>query len=144
MSTKREQILAKIKTELEEISAPTNLSEKVHRSLSVALDRSEVPCVVVEPVRDDPNNESIYRIVWRLRVRIKVIVRGAIPDQVADPIIESIHEKIMSDIELGGLCENIEPGPVNFELLDSDAGGGIFPIDYVVVYQTARESMTTI
>ncbi len=144
MSTLREQILAKIETELEEITTPTDLEDRVHRSLSIALDKNELPAVVVEPVNDVPNNETIHRLIWRLRVRIRVIVRGAPADQVADPIIESIHDKLMSDTTLGGLCQEIEPGPVNFELVDADGGGGIIPIDYVVVYQTARESMTTI
>ncbi len=144
MSTKREQILAAIATSLATITSPTALSGKVERSLRVALTREEVPRVTVEPINDTPSNDTIYRLDWRLLVRISVIVRGNPPDQTADGIISSIHEKIMSDITLGGLCQNILPGQVNFELVDSDGGGGIFPIDYVVLYQTARESMTTI
>jgi hypothetical protein len=142
--TLREKIISKVQQILEAIASPVNLSSKVERNLKVAIGRSEAPLVSVEPIVDDPNNESIQRVTWTLKIRISLIVRGLIPDQVADPIIESIHEAIMADITLGGLAMGIEPGPVNFEFMDSDSGGGIFPIDYAISYQTKRESMATI
>ncbi len=144
MSTKREQILEAVKTIVDSVTSPTNLGGKVFRSLRVAVARSETPVVVIEPITDTPNNETIHRLTWRLLVRISLVVRGDVPDQVADPIIEAIHAAVMADVSLSGLSMDIEPGGVNFELLDSDSGGGVIPIDYVVVYQTARESMSTI
>ncbi len=143
-TTKREQILDALKTVLESVTTPTALSGRVERSLKVGTDRQEAPVVIVEPINDTPQNESIYRLNWRLLVRISLIVRGAVPDRVADPIIESIHEAIMADISLGGLSMDVEPGQVNFDLVNADGSGGIIPIDYVVVYQTSRESMSTI
>jgi hypothetical protein len=144
MSTLREQILEQIKTTIESVSTPTNLSTKVARSLRVAVSRRETPMVTVEPVIDAPNNETIARLTWRLTVRVSLIIRGDVADQVADPIIESIHAAIMADQTLGGLAMGIEPGLVNFDLLDSDGGGGIIPINYIVSYQTKVESMSTI
>jgi len=147
MSTRREQILSAIKTTLQSVSSPTNLATRIERSLKVALSREEVPCVVVEPLRDDPADDTYNRLVWSLRVRVSVIVRGTPPDQVADGIINSIHTAIMADTTLGlgnDFVMDILPGAVNFDLVDSDGGGGIFPIDYVVQYQTARTSMTTL
>lgn len=143
MKTKREQILEAIKTTIEGVSSPTDLQSRVYRSRKDAVDRAEAPVVILEPIRDDPNDESYYRLVWRLLVRVSLVVRGEIPDQTADPIISSIYEAVMSDPTLGGLAMDIAPGSVNFELLDSDAGGGVIPIDFSISYQTARESMTT-
>ncbi len=142
--TKRESILAAIQTKLEAVNSPVDLSDRVFRSRKKAVSRAEAPAVIIEPIRDDNESETIYRLTWSLVVRVSLIVRGDIPDQVADPIIEAIHAAIMTDVSLGGLSMDIEPGSVNFELLEVDAGGGVIPIDYTVVYQTARESMTSI
>lgn len=144
MSTKREQILAALTSAIAGVTSPTDLSARTFRSLKVGIDKSEAPIVVVEPISDSANLETIYRVVWKLMVRVSFIVRGDIPDQVADPLIEAAHAAIMADQSLGGLAMGIEPSGVNFELVDSDGGGGIIPVDYVVEYQTARESMTTL
>ncbi len=143
-STIRENILEQIKTTIAAVTSPVNLSNKVARSLRVALGRSEVPFVIVEPVIDTPNNETIARLTWKLNVRLSVIIRGDVADQVADPIIESIHAAVMADVTLGNLAMGIDVGPVNFELLESDGGGGIITMNYIVSYQTKVESMSTI
>jgi len=145
MSTKRESIMAALKTKLDAVTySGGNLTDRVFRSRADAVARQESPCVILEPMRDDPNDESIARITWRLQLRISLVVRGAIVDQVADPILEAMHTAIMSDVQLSGLSMDIEPGSVNFEVLESESGGGIITVDYVVTYQTARESMTSI
>ena len=46
MTTKRENILARIKTVLDSTSG---VSSRVYRSRAVALQRNELPAVVIEP-----------------------------------------------------------------------------------------------
>ena len=53
--TKRELILARIKTNLDSISGAT-----VYRSRVEPLARGEVPAVIVEPVNDQPNDTNFY------------------------------------------------------------------------------------
>lgn len=146
MSTKREAILAEIASVLENViyGDAGALADRIFRSRRRAVDRLDSPAIVVEPIRDDPDNETIHRLTWRLLVRISIVVRGEIADQIADPILEAIHSALMADVSLGGRSMDIEPGSVNFELLEVDGGGGIIPVDYTVVYQTARESMSEI
>ena len=88
MASKREQILAALKTTL---AGTTGVSTRIYRSRIEPITNGESPAVVIEPITDEPstNNSSYLKIDWTLRVRIVVIIRGTIPDSVGDPTVES-------------------------------------------------------
>lgn len=136
MATKREQIVQAIKDLM--ISLPGVPNSDVYRSRVTAFSRDKLPSVVVEWVSDDPANVVIPMIDWTLRVRISVITRGDVPDQIADPIIQSIHEKINVDLSLGGLCLDILPAPVQNNILEADKPAGVITLDYLVRYRTTE------
>jgi hypothetical protein len=135
MTTKREQVLAAIRTAL---TGTTGVSTRIYRSRVEPLARGETPAIVVEPISDTAQqNTSLPTLDWSLTVRVAVIVRGNIPDQVADPIVQDMHAKLMADLTLGGYAIDIQPQGVTFDLAEADQPSGVIACDYVVRYRTS-------
>jgi hypothetical protein len=108
------------------------------------LARGESPAIVVEPVSDSAEqNTALPTLDWSLTVRVAIIVRGDIPDQVADPIIESAHAKIMADLSLGGYAIDVQPISVTFDLQEADQPAGVIMMDYLVRYRTNVANLAT-
>ena len=140
MATKREDILDRIKTVL---AGTTNVSTRIYRSRVVPLQRNESPAIVIEPIGDTAEqNTSPATLDWSLTVRISVIVRGDVPDEVADPIVESLHSKIMADLTLNGEAIDVQPSNVTFESIDADQPAGVIGCEYVVRYRTLLADLT--
>ena len=139
MTTKREQILARIATNLVNTSGVSN---RIYRSRVEALARAETPALVVEYIKDEAEMKgSLPYLDWHLLVRLTVVTRGSIPDQLADPTIESIHSKLLSDITLNGLAFDIIPVKFEFDVLDTDLPTGISMLFYRVKYRTSLNSL---
>ena len=141
MTTKREQILDQIKTVL---TSTAGVSSRVYRSRVVPLSRGESPALVIEPVSDNSQeNLSLPKLDWSLNVRGAVIVRGDVPDEVADPIVESLHSKITADLTLGGYAIDVQSVGVDFALMDADQPAGVISCNYLVRYRTELNDLTT-
>lgn len=141
MTTVRENIIEDIMSSL---SGTTNVSTRIYRNRVVPISRGESPALVVEVVSDTPEqNTSLPTLDWSLLVRISVIVRGDEPDEVADPIVESLHAKIMSDLTLGGHAIDVQPGTTTFEMVDADQPAGVIGVEYLVRYRTELADLTT-
>ena len=136
MSTKREQILAAIATTLE---GTADVGTRIYRSRVEAFARNEAPALVIEPGTDSASEElvSTCKIDWRLPVLIAVYTRGPIPDQLADPIIASIHSQLMADRTLGGLVMDIWPGTVDPQMEKADQPALWTVLTYNVRYRTS-------
>lgn len=140
MTTKREQILSAIVTTL---AGTTGVSTRIYRSRVEPLARAESPAIVVEPITDQPQqNTSLPTLDWSLTVRVAVIVRGTVPDQQADATVESLHSKLMADLTLGGYAIDVQPSLVNFEMVEADQPAGVISCDYVVRYRTQVADLT--
>jgi hypothetical protein len=141
MTTRRETILAAVRTAL---TGTTGVSTRIYRSRVEPMARAESPAIVVEPVNDTAEqNTSLPTLDWSLTVRVAVIVRGAIPDQIADPIVESLHSKLMADLTLGGYAIDIQPQSVNFEMVEADQPAGVISCDYLIRYRTSVINLAT-
>ena len=128
MTTRRESILAAIASSL---AGTTGVSTRIYRSR-------------VEPISDQAViSNSHCKTDWTLTVRVAIIVRGAIPDQTADPIAESMHAKIMADQSVGGYAMAIEPRGVQFDMISADQPGGVIACDYEVRYRTGLASLVS-
>lgn len=140
MTTRREQILSAITTAL---AGTTGVGSRIYRSRVEAFSRGESPAISLEPINDTPaTNTSLPTLDWSLTVRIAVIVRGAIPDQLADPVVQSLHAKVMADLSLGGLAMDIIPASVDWQLIEADQPAGVVLCDYVVRYRTSVGSLS--
>ena len=139
MTTKREQILARIVSNL---ANTVGVGNRIYRSRIEPLTRSETPAIVVEFVDDTAEmSGSLPYLNWRLTVQIMVIARGLIPDQLADPTVKSLHAKLMADITLNNLAFDILPVSQTFQIVESDQPTGIVSCLYAVRYRT---SLTTL
>jgi hypothetical protein len=139
--TKREQILAAIRTAL---TGTAGVGNRIYRSRVEPLARQESPALIVEPVKDTPaQNTSLPTLDWSFVVRVAVIVRANVPDQAADPVVESLHSKLMADLTLGGLAIDIQPFPVEFQVVEADVPAGVVICDYLVKYRTSVTDLST-
>ena len=135
MTTKRETILAQLKTQL---ANTTGVGNRIYRSRVTPVDRSEGKVLIIEPISDNCE-VTANRVKWTLNVRLSVIARGSASetlDQSADPTIESIHSKISTDVTLGGNAIDMTPRSVSFDLIDGDQPSGVVSCEYIIIYQT--------
>ena len=141
MTTKRESILAAIKTTL---AGTTGVGTRIWRSRVQALARQESPAIVVEPISDTAaQNTSLPTLDWSLTVRVAVIVRGDVPDQQADATVESLHSKLCADLTLGGYAIDVQPQSVDFELIEADQPAGVISCNYLVRYRTSVADLSS-
>ena len=142
MASKREQILAKIKSEL---AGTTGVGTRIYRNRVEPMTREETPSLVVEFVTDDPtvNSATYLKLDWTLRVRIVVIVRSQTPDTTADPTVESLHTKIVSDPTLCGLALDVRPLTVTFDVVEADQPAGIVSCEYEIDYRSSYNDLST-
>ena len=141
MSTRREQILEAIVTQLATVSG---VGGRIYRSRVEPIMRGESPAIIVEPKQDQAAQTTIGRIDWTLTVTVMVFVRGNAPDQLADPIVTSLHQKMMQDLSLGGLSMDIQPTAVTFDMVEADQPAGVVSCEYNVLYKTSLVDQSTL
>jgi hypothetical protein len=141
MASKRETILAAVRTAL---TGTTGVSTRIYRSRVEPVSRAESPALVVEPLSDTAaQNTALPTLDWSMIVRITVIVRGVVPDQLADPIIQSLHSKVMADLTLGGYAIDVQPIGVTFNFTEADGAAGEIQCDYRVMYRTSVTNLAS-
>ena len=140
MTTKREQILAAVDTLL---AATAGAAGRVYRSRQEAFSRNESPAVVILPGGSpaSPEPVSTCKIDWTFTLVIEIYARGAIPDQVADPVVKSIHSLLMADRSLGGLAMDIWPGDRDDEFAAAEGGAVKEVLTYQIRYRTSIEDL---
>jgi hypothetical protein len=140
MTTRRESILAAITTAL---VGTTGVGSRIYRSRVVPLSRGESPAIVVEPLADLANNDVLPKLDWTMNVLIAVIVRGHPADQIADPIVESIHAKLIGNQALHALVTGLVPTRVSFSMIEADQDAGVVSLEYEVRYRTSYANLST-
>jgi hypothetical protein len=141
MPTVRENILAAIATKL--ASAPS-IGAPVYRSRVAPLARGECPAVIVEPVTDQADQFVVPKLDWKLTVRVSIMVRSETPDQSADTLVQNVHNKVMSDLTLGGYSYDIQPVSTSWDLLETDVPTGLISYDFLVLYRTSLQDLTVV
>ena len=139
MATRRETILQAFVSAL---AGTAQVGSRIYRSRAQALIRAEAPALIVEPLDDNPVNEVLPKLDWRLNVQVAVYTRGTPADQLADPIVESIHTKLIGDAALQALVTGLRPGPVRFLAVDGDQDAGITSLVYEVRYRTSFANLS--
>lgn len=133
--TKRESILAAIKSSLTSVTGVSDAS--VFRSRVIAFARRELPAIVVEPLNDSAESPAIHRSVWTMTFQVAVLVRADTPETTADAIVESVHSKIMNSATVAALVDGIFPVAVDWTFADSDVPTGVVSMNFQVTYQTS-------
>ncbi len=138
MTTIRESILQALKTKLVAITGAT-----VYRSRVDAFLRSETNAVLLTWQTDIPLQDTLSKILWSLKFKVSVLSRGDVPDSTADAMVSDVHEALMAEPTLGGLCLDIQPGPADLQLIQADATGGVVSSEFVALYRTNLQDLET-
>lgn len=141
MPTRREQILSRITTIL---ASTAGVSGRVYRSRVEPIIRGQSPAIVVEPVSDQAEQTTLATLNWSLVVRVTVFTRGAIPDQLADPIVASVYDLIMQDTTLNGYAIDVLPIGTQFEMIEADQAAGVVACDFSIRYRTPLNTLTVV
>ena len=136
--TRRELILARMKTNLDAITNAT-----VYRSRVEPLARSETPAIIIEPVEDNPTDTNFFdKLDWAMRVRVSTIVRAAVPDDDSDTYTQQVHLRLMADPTINSYALDLTPDRTDFSLVEADVPLGIISQDFIVRYRTSRSDLT--
>lgn len=141
MTTRREQILTRIMTVL---AATAGVSGRVYRSRVEPIVRGQSPSIIVEPVSDQAQQTTLATLDWTLVVRVTVYVRGAVPDQLADPIVASAYDLLMQDTTLNGYAIDLLPVGTQFEMIEADQTAGVVSTDFAVRYRSPINTLTVV
>lgn len=137
--TRRELILARMKTNLDSISGAT-----CYRSRVEPLARGEVPAIIIEPVNDQPNDTNFFNVLdWTMRVRVTTIVRAALPDDDSDTYTQQVHSLLMADQTVNSYALDVTPDRVDFSLFEADVPLGVITQDFIVRYRSSRTDLTS-
>jgi|TARA_Y100000289_G_scaffold1701_1_gene1640 hypothetical protein len=140
MTTKRENILAAIRTAL---TNTTGVGTRIYRTRVDPVARLECPAIIVQPIRDTcVQTTSLPKLDWTMTIRVTVIERGDIPDQAADDTVESLHSKVMADLSLGGYAIDVRPVRTEFEFMEADKALGLISCEYEIRYRTEVDDLT--
>ena len=136
--TRRELILARMKTNLDAITNAT-----VYRSRVEPLARAETPAIIIEPVEDNPTSTNFFdKLDWSMRVRVSTIVRAAVPDDDSDTYTQQVHLRLMADPTINSYALDLTPDRTEFSLVEADVPLGIISQDFIVRYRTSRSDLT--
>ena len=136
--SKSERILAAIATAL---APTTGISSRVFRDRWEAVARSEMPCIVVEPLGEsDDILTTTETLTTTLTFTVDVLISGAPLSTLADPIRVDLHARLMA-ASLG------VPGVISLypqaRQWQADPGEiGILSCSYAVRYRTLLSDLT--
>lgn len=112
--TKREQIISAIETKLKTLS--TVPDSKVYRSRQDPYAAKFFPYITIEPDLDSFDQTVSSFTDSELDLKISIFQSGQVPDKAADPILEEVWNKMLSDLSLGGLAQDLRFRNLQFEL----------------------------
>jgi len=125
-------------------AAPLTCGYAVHSNRIAALDRGELPAVVVEMGDEpEPTGEAITlgQVLRYLDVTVAVLVDSATPYTAADDALIETYDLIVADLTLGGACEFVDEGETTRER--DGAGVGSITKTWRIAYRTQRYSLLT-
>lgn len=140
MTTQREAILDYITTLIGTIEDAT-----AYRSREAAFDRSEGVGILVKPEDEQTELRSMFggsTVLRSLTVVVTILARGAIPDQIADPIIAGVHAAITADRTLGGRCALVIEHSTKWDFEVADQTAVAAELRFIVRYQTSASDLT--
>ena len=137
MTSKSERILAAIEAAL----APTaGISGRVFRDRWEAVARSEMPCIVIEPLGEEPGLTSLPFTDYTMTVAVDILISGSPLSTLADPIRVNLHSRLMADRTLGGLTHSVDPGPSEWKGEPGEIG--ILSLSYRIPFRTLTADLT--
>ena len=135
----REQILQIVAAA---IAAEVTPPVQVYRSRVAALRSSQLPAVIVSPVRDVPEEGNLHWQDRDLTIMVDVVTGEGL-DTAADPWIQAVHEVMMDgerDLGLAAVTD-VQPGPTEFMADRAGELTGVARMQWIVRYRTSHASL---
>lgn len=139
----RETVVKKVVAVLTALNIP---GATVVRTPTTPKPRDAGPSIQVLWNTDDPillATGTPSPIQWKLKITIKIIVRGDVPDAVADPFVTAVHNGMLNDISLGGIAQDVTPGQVTNEPFAADDSAAIISMSFDVDFRNQSYSDLT-
>ena len=137
----RETILSAFVTAL---AGTAQVSTRIYRSRTQVLTKDQAPALVVRWTADQ------FAAGWvadkqerQLTILLDIYTRGAVPDELADPILVDAHARIMADSTLRGLVIDIYAGSAAFDIEQADGDAGFLTQEYLVTYRHKGTDLTS-
>jgi hypothetical protein len=138
----REQILQKI------VSMITPVAEQfgagVFRSPTVALQKDQVPAIVVFPEKEVAP-EFKNNVSRTLIVRIVAVSRGddaTTAEVFVDRMMVGVYLALRQELNLGGLCQSIKEDEIEYEIEEADPVIATLPTRYAINFRTRVDDPT--
>lgn len=142
MATKREQIMQAVMAAL---SGTTGVGSRIYRSRADKFSASEAPALNVLPDNEDPAEYTTGKVDAKLAIEVQVYHRSSStpPDQLADPVVEDVHARMMADSTLGGLAIDISENGTSWDFDESDRTQLLVRMRFVIWHRHNRNSLTS-
>lgn len=140
MATKREQILAALPVLLANATAVCdNIARERARPWpdTVSLSVNIVP--ESDPRQDSGGADYTDRV---LIVDFQITARGDGPTTLADPVVNALHNRLMTNRTLTGLALDIAAGDNDFEWDDAERDFCVIHQRYQILYRTAETNLS--
>lgn len=138
----REQIIAAVVTAID-VSATV----AAYRSRAAALAVSQLPAIIVSPIRDTPSSRSssVCWIDWRLDILVEVVVNTEPQDKVADPLLQAVHSALMAGDRTLGIAGVIDVEATQCDFLVEHMGTVIPMVraQYAITYRTRPDDLAS-
>ena len=135
--SKSERILAAIEAAL----TPTaGISSRVFRDRWEAVARSEMPCIVVEPLSESDEVPDVGPVNTDLVVAIDVLISGSPLSTLADPIRVDAHARLMAATFSGLGVIHVYPQGREWKAEPGEIG--ILSCSYAVRYRSSLSDLT--
>jgi hypothetical protein len=146
-TTRQEQILTAVASTL---AATAGATGRIYRSRTEAYSRNESPAVSIEPGTDTAASQPVSTcyIDWTFQLVIAVFTRGEhgpgrqSADQIADPVIQSIHSLLMADRSIGGLAMDLWPISRDPQLISAEDPSMVTLLTYQVRYRSGVSDLS--
>lgn len=138
--TLREQI---IQAAIAALIGQTEAASRVYRSKAQALERDELPAVVVRPGQEDVKRLGMGVDQHDLEIKLHLYGRGETADAVLDPIHDAANRALMTMAQSSGLIRQIrldQIGEPDFD--DNDDTTTCVVMTYVATYATPQHDLT--
>lgn len=140
----REQLLQAVLIKLQPIAAANGVG--LFRSPAVALQRKELPALVVFPEEETIDANKNVAVERHLTIRVVALAREidtSVGEVIADQLITAAHSALMAHRNLDGLCQAIKELGTNWDIEDADATAVELQARYRIEYRTLVGDLTT-
>ena len=140
----REQMIQKAIELLKPVIEP--MGATVHRSPSVALQREDLPALVIFPEKDELKAIKNLLVERELTIRVVALSHAdgiSAAETLADKLSTAAHATLMENHNLGGLCQKIVAADCEWNIEEADGAVGEIPARYVISYHTLLKDISS-